>query len=149
MGRIKSIPEDIYDRFAMYDMQLEDLYLPVVTANPASAVLHAMHWLMLAPLFTAKNESDSVLRSSPARRGVGGRWERWEEEGKASRIGLGGGWSVSLLVIEGVHQAHDQTFIVTIILILLASINSIYLFTKYRTYDMQTRSVSLLLLTDR
>ena len=95
MGRIKSIPEDIYDRFAMYDMQLEDLYLPVVTANPASAVLHAMHWLMLAPLFTAKNDSDSVLRSSPARRGVGGRWERWEEEGKASRIGLGGGWSVS------------------------------------------------------
>lgn len=143
MGRIKSIPEDIYDRFVMYDMQLEDLYLPVVTANPASAVLHAMHWLMLAPLFTAKNESDSVLRSSPARRGVGGRWERWEEEGKASRIGLGGGWTVSSGAFDDYLQAHDQIFIVTMILILLASVNSIYLFTKYRTYDMQTRSVSL------
>jgi hypothetical protein len=34
-----------------------------------------------------------------------------------------------------------QTLTVTVILILLASANSVYLFTKYRTYSMQTRSV--------
>lgn len=93
--RVKDIPEDIYDRFAMYDMQLEDLYLPVATANPVSLVLHILQWLLLAPLFTTKDESDSVLRSTPSRKGVGGRWERWEDEGKTSKIGLGGGWTVS------------------------------------------------------
>jgi hypothetical protein len=94
MARVKSIPDDVYDRFAMYDMQLEDLYLPAATANPMSLVVHVLHWLMLAPLFTAKDEAESILRSTPSRKGVGGRWERWEDEGKASKIGMGGAWTV-------------------------------------------------------
>ena len=92
--RVKSIPEDIYDRFAMYDMQLEDLYLPVATANPISLVAHVLQWLLLAPLFTVKDQSESILRSATSRKSVGGRWERWEDDGKVSKTGLGGGWTV-------------------------------------------------------
>lgn len=95
-----SVPEDIYDQFALhYPLSFEELQLPVATANPLSLVIHAIHWILLAPLFRLKEESESVLRSAPPRKGPGGRWERYEEEPSIVKIGLGGGWTVSWLQI--------------------------------------------------
>jgi len=90
------MPEDIYEQIALhYPLSFEDLQLPVATANPLSLAIHAIHWILLAPLFKVREEPESVLRSSPIRKGVGGRWDRFEEAPSVLKRGLGGGWTVS------------------------------------------------------
>jgi len=105
--------------------------------------LHAIHWILLAPLFRSREEPESVLRSSPISKSVGGRWDRYEEAPSVMKRGLGGGWTVSCLLHVLTQDGLTlQTLIITVLLVLLASANSVHLFTKYRTYSMQTRSVS-------
>jgi hypothetical protein len=77
-----------------YPTSFADILPPEHLANPISLGLHAIHYLLLAPLLATTNEPDRVLRRGPAKTGVGNRWDKWEEEGRVSGRGLGGGWSV-------------------------------------------------------
>ncbi|KAK1921037.1 hypothetical protein DB88DRAFT_501993 [Papiliotrema laurentii] len=124
--RLLSAPEDVFDQAAMlYPLTIEEILPPSRFANPISLFLHVLQWVLLAPLWKSKDEPESVLRSTPLRNGVGGRWDRYEEDQGSKNIGLGGRWT---------------TLTFTVILVALASANSVYLFTKFRTYDMQLRS---------
>ncbi|WWC90378.1 uncharacterized protein L201_005311 [Kwoniella dendrophila CBS 6074] len=124
--RITSIPSTIYDKLAyaspnsIYDI-LPDEHL----ANPISLGIHTIHYLLVYPLFAHKDEYQSVLRSNREPSGVTGRWDRWENEGKPKGVGLISGWS---------------RYIILVLLLLLSVGNAAYLFSRFRTYDMQLRS---------
>jgi hypothetical protein len=96
--RLLSAPEDVFDQAAMlYPLTIEEILPPSRFANPISLFLHVLQWVLLAPLWKSKDESESVLRSTPLRTGVGGRWDRYEEDQGSKNIGLGGRWTVSFL----------------------------------------------------
>ncbi|WRT68723.1 uncharacterized protein IL334_005703 [Kwoniella shivajii] len=124
--RISSIPSSLYDKFAfatpnsVYDI-LPDEHL----ANPISLGIHTLHYLLVFPFFSYQDEYHSVLRHGREPSGVSGRWDRWENEGKGKAIGLIAGWS---------------KYIILVLLLLLSVGNAAYLFTRFRTYDMQLRS---------
>ncbi|GMK55886.1 hypothetical protein CspeluHIS016_0209420 [Cutaneotrichosporon spelunceum] len=100
---------------------VEDMLPPARWANPIALVLYVIHWLLLAPLRIVK--SDDVLKEErTVVDSIGNRWERREA---ASRSGVAG---------------TRVAFLYTILLIVLAGANAAWLFTRYRTYDMQLRS---------
>ncbi|ORX38230.1 hypothetical protein BD324DRAFT_344191 [Kockovaella imperatae] len=124
----------LLERIAAYPQQLADMWLlnwppsfenispPAHYANPIALGTHVLHWLVLAPLLRREDEPQTVLRDTS----VENRWSRFDDDESSQRSNLAG-W---------------KTFIFTLLLITLTSANSIYLFTRYRTYDMQLRSVS-------
>ncbi|ORY32118.1 hypothetical protein BCR39DRAFT_587111 [Naematelia encephala] len=124
--KIMTFPSDLVDDILMYyPTSIEDVFPPHHLANPISLGIHFIHYLLLAPLFPSHHEPDSVLLRTTPRSGPGSRWDKWEEEGNVKGRGLGGGWT---------------TLVLTLILLALASANSVYLFTRFRTYDLQLRS---------
>nr|XP_019045051.1 hypothetical protein I302_06967 [Kwoniella bestiolae CBS 10118]OCF23981.1 hypothetical protein I302_06967 [Kwoniella bestiolae CBS 10118] len=128
LQRITSIPSTIYDKFAYASPQsIYDLLPDEHLANPISLAIHTIHYLSVYPFFAQRDEYESVLRSGREPSGVTGRWDRWENEGQNHGVGLISGWSKYTLL----------TF-----LLLLAIGNAGYLFTRFRTYDMQLRSVT-------
>ncbi|WWC71250.1 uncharacterized protein I206_105203 [Kwoniella pini CBS 10737] len=124
--RISTIPTQLYDRLAFATPQsIYDILPDEHLANPIALVIHAIHYLLVYPFFTYQDEYHSVLRSGRETTGVSRRWDQWENQGKANGIGLLGGWS---------------RYIFLILLSLLSVGNAAYLFTRFRTYDMQLRS---------
>ncbi|KAI9634346.1 uncharacterized protein MKK02DRAFT_16844 [Dioszegia hungarica] len=122
--RIADYPQHVVDMFlllsptSMLDLLPDERY-----AHPIVLGIQAVHFLCTASFWTSKAEETSILRSSAERRGVGGRWGKWEDEQRSQRFL--GGWGV---------------FVFTLLLFALASANAIYLFSRFRTYDMQLRS---------
>ncbi|WWC93236.1 hypothetical protein V866_000069 [Kwoniella sp. B9012] len=128
LQRITSIPAAIYDKFAYASPQsIYDILPDEHLANPISLTIHTIHYLLVYPFFTHRDEYDSVLRSRREPSGVTGRWDRWENEGKSQGVGIISGWSRYTLLV---------------LLLLLSIGNAAYLFTRFRTYDMQLRSGS-------
>ncbi|OCF57787.1 hypothetical protein L486_05252 [Kwoniella mangroviensis CBS 10435] len=126
--RITSIPATIYDKFAYASPQsIYDILPDEHLANPISLTIHTIHYLLVYPFFAHRDEYESVLRSGREPSGVMGRWDRWENEGKSQGVGLISGWSKYTLLV---------------LLLLLSIGNAAYLFTRFRTYDMQLRSGS-------
>ncbi|KAK8854500.1 hypothetical protein IAR55_003239 [Kwoniella newhampshirensis] len=125
--RIVSFPQQLLDNAVFHSpTSIQDILPDEHLANPISLALHGIHYLLVAPLFSERDEATSVLRSAGGREtGVSSRWDRWENEGKTHGRGLLGGWS---------------KFIFTLLFLLLAVGNATYLFTRFRTYDMQLRS---------
>ncbi|WWC63642.1 uncharacterized protein I303_106247 [Kwoniella dejecticola CBS 10117] len=126
--RISSMPTQLYDRLAFATPQsIYDILPDEHLANPIALGIHAIHYLLVYPLFSNRDEHYSVLRSGREPTGVSGRWDQWENEGKTKGVGLLSGYSRYLFLI---------------LLLLLSVGNAAYLFTRFRTYDMQLRSGS-------
>lgn len=152
MVRITALPDTLIDKF-IYDVpnSVLDVLPATHLANPIALGVHVTHYLLLAPLLTGKDEDYSVLRSSRDRQGVSGRWDRYEDTAKPRGRSLAGGWFVSVsssLVLVKFYvlfmlgpAANFQTFLFTLILFVIALSNTTYLFTRFKTYDMQLRSV--------
>ncbi|BEI92659.1 uncharacterized protein CcaverHIS019_0502870 [Cutaneotrichosporon cavernicola] len=100
---------------------VEEMLPPARWANPLALAFYVVHWLLLAPLRAVK--PDAVLKGE---RGVvdsiGNRWERREAGARSG--------------VAGTRVA----FLYTFLLLVLAGANAAWLFTRYRTYDMQLRS---------
>ncbi|BEI84828.1 hypothetical protein CcaverHIS002_0502290 [Cutaneotrichosporon cavernicola] len=101
--------------------RVEEMLPPARWANPLALAFYVVHWLLLAPLRAVK--PDAVLKGE---RGVvdsiGNRWERREAGARSG--------------VAGTRVA----FLYTFLLLVLAGANAAWLFTRYRTYDMQLRS---------
>ncbi|KAK4690053.1 hypothetical protein P7C73_g50, partial [Tremellales sp. Uapishka_1] len=128
LQRIKSFPRDSWELIQLHTpTSFLDLIPPSRSANPIAIILHILHFLLLAPLFASKDDSTSVLRNPRDHPyGVGNRW-RYETEDQVKSRGIGGGWT---------------NFTITLVLLALSAGNALYLFTRYRTYDMQLRSAN-------
>ncbi|EIW68316.1 hypothetical protein TREMEDRAFT_71965 [Tremella mesenterica DSM 1558] len=124
--RLLSFPQRIIDRL-IYDAptSMQDVIPSAHLANPIALGIHCVHYLLVAPLFSAVDEPQSVLRTGKEPTGVSGRWSKYEVENKWIGRGLLGPWTAIM---------------VTTVLLLLAAANATYLFTRFRTYDMQLRS---------
>ncbi|RSH85699.1 hypothetical protein EHS25_003840 [Saitozyma podzolica] len=126
LKRLSELPQSVVDYTLLhFPTSIHAILPPAHLANPISLVLHTIHFLLVAPLFSERDEPSSILRSGREGVGAGGRWGRWEDEQKARGRGLAGGWTMVVF---------------TLLLVALAAANSIYLFTRFRTYDMQMRS---------
>ena len=91
-----TLPQVIVDKALLeYPTSFESILPPSHLANPISLGIHALHYLVLAPLFAASRESGSVLRSGKEQRGVSSRWDRWEADRHVKGEGLGGAMTVS------------------------------------------------------
>ncbi|CAD6580584.1 MAG: hypothetical protein TREMPRED_002781 [Tremellales sp. Tagirdzhanova-0007] len=124
--RVMSLPQVIIDKVLLeYPTSFESILPPSHLANPISLGIHALHYLFLAPLFAASHESGSVLRSGKEQTGVNNRWDRWEADRHVKGEGLGGAMT---------------RFTITLFFFTLAAANAIYLFTRFKKYDMQLRS---------
>ncbi|KAL7422503.1 hypothetical protein Q5752_003151 [Cryptotrichosporon argae] len=122
--RIAEAPRNVLDSAVFhFPTTVDDILPPAQYANPIALATHAIHYLLLAPLFVYNKQPQSILRSS-ARSGVDSRWDRIEQEATA-RSGMIGG---------------RAAFLLTALLLALAVANSVYLFTRFKTYDMQLRS---------
>ena len=136
--RIVAYPLRLVDSFLLnWPPSFDTLVPDSQYGNPISLAIHVLHWLLLAPLLQSKCSPETVLRTE-----VESRWSRFDEPGEsATRTG----WKVSSRNLSSSQSSSCfQTLLVTLILIAVASANSIYLFTRFRLYDMQLRSVSLL-----
>ncbi|WOO78375.1 Meiotically up-regulated protein [Vanrija pseudolonga] len=102
---------------------VEEILPPARFANPIALFLGTVHWLLLAPLSSGRTEEATILRSTPYNR-VDDRWGRYDEE-KPARRGLAGARLAAT---------------VTVLLFALSVANAAWLFTRFRTYDMQLRS---------
>ncbi|WWD19365.1 hypothetical protein CI109_103824 [Kwoniella shandongensis] len=125
--RVVSFPQQLIDNAIFHSpTSIQDVLPDEHLANPIALALHAIHYLLVAPLFSSRDEATSVLKNVSGREtGVSSRWDRWENEGRTQSRGLLGGWS---------------KFVFTFLFLLLAVGNAAYLFTRFRTYDMQLRS---------
>ncbi|WVQ95248.1 hypothetical protein IAU59_002343 [Kwoniella sp. CBS 9459] len=124
--RIAGIPSTIYDKFIFHTpTSIADVLPDEHLANPISLGINIIHYLLVAPLFSVKDELSSVLRSGREPSGVSRRWDEWENAGKVASTSLIGGWA---------------KFTILLFLLILAVGNAAYLFTRFRTYDMQLRS---------
>lgn len=117
---------------------VEDILPPARFANPIALFLGTVHWLLLAPLSSGRAEEATILRSTPYNR-VDDRWGRYDEE-KPARRSLAGARLVSQ---SDLTLAHLQAVTVTFLLFALSVANAAWLFTRFRTYDMQLRSVGM------
>ena len=94
--RLTSIPQAIIDRALLeYPVSFESVLPPAHFANPISLGIHFVHYLLLAPLFAASHDFESVLRKNKEVTRVSSRWNKWEESGQVRGRGLGGGSTVS------------------------------------------------------
>ncbi|TXT15479.1 uncharacterized protein COLE_01672 [Cutaneotrichosporon oleaginosum] len=100
---------------------VEEVLPPARWANPIALALYVVHWLLLAPLRAVKSEA--VLKGE--REVVDSIGNRWERRDASARSGVAG-YRVAMLY--------------TVLLFVLAGANAAWLFTRYRTYDMQLRS---------
>jgi hypothetical protein len=96
MSRIKEFPQYVLDRF-QYDIpqSILDILPPTHLANPIALGIHAIHYLLMAPIL-AGHESGSVLRTASASKG---RWDRFEDDQVRGRS-MAGLWTVSLSASE-------------------------------------------------
>ncbi|WVQ79567.1 hypothetical protein IAT38_001666 [Cryptococcus sp. DSM 104549] len=123
--RTQAFPQKVIDKFLFHaPTSIQDLLPDEHLANPIALGLTLVHYLLVAPLFAAHEDFESVLRTGKGR-SVPSKWERWENEGKQDKVGMLGGW---------------VKFILTFLFFALAAGNAVYLFTRFRTYDMQLRS---------
>ena len=74
-----------------------DILPPTHLANPIALGIHAIHYILLAPIL-AGHESGSVLTGK-----VKGRWDRFEDDSITRGRSLAGLWTVSIEhnLIEG------------------------------------------------
>jgi hypothetical protein len=87
--RIREYPQYILDRF-QYDIPTSvlDILPPTHLANPIALGIHAIHYILLAPIL-AGHESSSVLSGK-----VKGRWDRFEDDSITRGRSLAGLWTV-------------------------------------------------------
>ncbi|OCF35795.1 hypothetical protein I316_02288 [Kwoniella heveanensis BCC8398] len=124
--RTASLPSTMYDKLIFNTpTSIVDVFPDEHLANPISLGINAVHYLLVAPLFSVKDEPGSVLRSGREPSGVSRRWDDWENLGKVASTSLVGGWT---------------KFTILVLLLIIAIGNAAYLFTRFRTYDMQLRS---------
>ncbi|WVF67676.1 hypothetical protein IAT40_002435 [Kwoniella sp. CBS 6097] len=124
--RIAAFPSTIYDKLIFHTpTSIADVLPDEHLANPISLGINVVHYLLVAPLFSVKDEFKSVLRSGREPSGVSRRWDDWENQGKVASTSLVGGWTKLTILL---------------LLLILAVGNAAYLFTRFRTYDMQLRS---------
>jgi len=90
MYRIKEYPQYILDRF-QYDIptSILDILPPTHLANPIALGIHAIHYILLAPIL-AGHESGSVLQTPKAK----GRWDRFEDDHITRGRSMAGLWTV-------------------------------------------------------
>lgn len=75
---------------------LSDIIPPEHLAKPIALPLHALHFLLSAPLFKpTEDEATSIISSGRTGSGAGSRWDRWEEEHRDRSVGLLGSRTVS------------------------------------------------------
>lgn len=125
--RVIGFPQKIADKFLYHTpASILDILPDPHMANPIALAIHVVHYLLVAPLFAAKSDDfESVLRTSRTRNDVSSRWDEWENEEKGGKSGLLGGRVRAILVL---------------LLMAMAVGNAIYLFTRFRTYDMLLRN---------
>ncbi|KAL7414902.1 hypothetical protein BDY24DRAFT_384970 [Mrakia frigida] len=116
LQKITDLPSTLIDRI---DMNLD--LLPI--ARPLGFALTALHFFLRAPLWSNANKSPSnILRAGGAKKG---RWEgRWDtpEEGMTRT------------------SIFHWTILLSIFLVLAATLNAVYLFTRTRSYRMHLRT---------
>lgn len=90
IDRIKEYPQYILDRF-QYDIptSILDILPQTHLANPIALGIHAIHYLLLAPIL-AGHETSSILTGK-----VKGRWDRLEDDSITRGRSLAGLWTVS------------------------------------------------------
>jgi hypothetical protein len=93
--RMREYPQYLLDRF-QYDLptSILDILPPTHLANPIALGIHAIHYLLLAPILAGHNDVSSVLRSGKAAKG---RWERFEDDEITRGRSMAGLWTVSSL----------------------------------------------------
>ncbi|OXG16777.1 hypothetical protein J010_04737 [Cryptococcus neoformans] len=125
--RVIGFPQKIADKFLYHTpASILDILPDPHLANPIALGIHVVHYLLVAPLFAAKSDDfESVLRTSRTRNDVSSRWDEWENEGKSGKSCLLGGGVRAVLVL---------------LLMAMAVGNALYLFTRFRTYDMLLRN---------
>jgi len=101
MGRMKEYPQYLLDRF-QYDIptSILDILPPTHLANPIALGIHAVHYILLAPILAGHNSPGSVLRSSTAAKG---RWERFEDDEITRGRSMAGLWTVCTSPIFGIY----------------------------------------------
>ena len=94
MIRIREYPQYILDRF-QYDIptSILDILPPTHLANPIALGIHAIHYILLAPIL-AGHESGSVLTGKTK-----GRWDRFEDDSITRGRSLAGLWTVRFISI--------------------------------------------------
>lgn len=98
MCRIKEYPQYLLDRF-QYDIpsSILDILPPTHLANPIALGIHAIQYLLLAPIL-AGHDNGSVLKVGKAK----GRWERFEDDSITRGRSMAGLWTVSMIqVVSG------------------------------------------------
>lgn len=131
--------------------------LPV--ARPLGFALTAAHFLLRAPLWphsSSKGSPASILRAAGSKKS---RWEgRWDspDDDKAGRgmfhwvsspvraVTLSICWTDAdrLRILLLVLLVLSQTVMLSVLLVLAATLNAVYLFTRTRSYRMHLRTVS-------
>ncbi|WVQ74154.1 hypothetical protein IAR50_003746 [Cryptococcus sp. DSM 104548] len=121
--RIMGFPQKVVDKFLFHTpASVLDVLPEPHLANPIALGVHILHYLLVAPLFTAKDDYGSVLQSGRSQSAVSSRWDKVENGGKTGLLG-----------------ASTRFFLVALLMILALG-NAVYLFTRFRTYDMLLRN---------
>ncbi|KAE8542015.1 hypothetical protein D1P53_002192 [Cryptococcus gattii VGV] len=125
--QVIGFPQKVADKFLYHTpASILDILPDSHMANPIALGIHVVHYLLIAPFFSTKSDDFvSVLRTGRTRSDVSSRWDEWENEGKGGKSGLLGGRIRAILVL---------------LLMVLAIGNALYLFTRFRTYDMLLRN---------
>ncbi|ODN73146.1 hypothetical protein L202_07712 [Cryptococcus amylolentus CBS 6039] len=120
--RIIGFPQKVVDTFLFHTpASVLDVLPEPHLANPIALGVHVLHCLLVAPLFTAKDDYGSVLQSGRSQSAVSSRWDHVENAGKTGLLGV------------------STRFFLVALLMALALGNAVYLFTRFRTYDMLLR----------
>jgi hypothetical protein len=92
MSRIKEYPQYLLDRF-QYDIpsSILDILPPTHLANPIALGIHAIQYLLLAPILAGHDNDTSVLKVGKTK----GRWERFEDDSTTRGRSMAGLWTVS------------------------------------------------------
>ncbi|KAL0247445.1 hypothetical protein I308_104484 [Cryptococcus tetragattii IND107] len=125
--QVIGFPQKVADKFLYHTpASILDILPDPHMANPMALGIHVVHYLLIAPFFSTKiDDFESVLRTGRTRSDVSSRWDEWENEGKGGKSGLLGGRTRAILAL---------------LLMVLAIGNALYLFTRFRTYDMLLRN---------